>query len=173
MKHMLLRDGRYYSRLVIPLIARPFLEGKTELRTPLGPDFKLAVRAHYLAIADMMLAITQAEQKAVMTGATVAQPAKYRLTVNQIAQIDYQDRLTQDQLGRLTPFYAQVDIDDLVVRQLRAGMSGKTSDQELFDLVGHRIKHFAAPALMAAMPSTTRWRTPATVRLKTSPRTSR
>ncbi|MDP3896968.1 MAG: hypothetical protein Q8Q62_09855 [Mesorhizobium sp.] len=42
---MLERDGRCYARLVIPVLLRPFLNGKTELRTPLGGDRKAAKAA--------------------------------------------------------------------------------------------------------------------------------
>jgi hypothetical protein len=36
-RNLLNRDGRYFARLVIPKELRPFMNGKTELRTPLGP----------------------------------------------------------------------------------------------------------------------------------------
>jgi hypothetical protein len=158
-KHMLERDGRYYSRLVVPLAARPFLGGKIELRTPLGADYKAAVKSHFVAIADMMLVIQQAEAKAVMQGAKIAQPAKYRLTINQIAQINYQQRLTQDAEGRVTLHYAQIGIDELFVTSLRSGMSGKASDAELEDLVGHRIHHFVQQGNTHAKFGTDAWRT--------------
>ena len=93
-KHMLEREGRYYSRLVVPVAARPFLGDKVEMRTPLGADYKEAVKRHYVAITDMMLMIQEAEQKAVMQGAKLPQPTKYRMTITQIAQINYQQRLS-------------------------------------------------------------------------------
>jgi hypothetical protein len=35
---LLTREGRYWSRLVVPVSLRPYLDGKTELWTPLGGD---------------------------------------------------------------------------------------------------------------------------------------
>ena len=43
-RHLLNRDGRYFARLVIPKELRPYLDGKTELRTPLGPDYRTALK---------------------------------------------------------------------------------------------------------------------------------
>lgn len=37
------RNGRFYARLVIPEGLRPYLDNKTELRTPLGADRRAAV----------------------------------------------------------------------------------------------------------------------------------
>ena len=42
-KNLLNRDGRYFSRLVIPKEIRPFLDNKTELREPFGPDRRTAL----------------------------------------------------------------------------------------------------------------------------------
>ncbi len=36
---MLNHDGRYFARLVIPKGLRPFMGGKSELRTALGADY--------------------------------------------------------------------------------------------------------------------------------------
>ncbi len=46
-RHMVTREGRYWSRLVVPVDLRPYLDGKTELRTPLGGDYRQAVKAHH------------------------------------------------------------------------------------------------------------------------------
>ena len=42
-KNMVNRKGRYFARLVVPKDLRGIV-GKTELRTPLGGDFRAAVR---------------------------------------------------------------------------------------------------------------------------------
>lgn len=43
-RNLLNRDERYFARLVIPKELRPFMNGKTELRTPLGPDYREALK---------------------------------------------------------------------------------------------------------------------------------
>lgn len=43
-RNLLNRDGRYFARLVIPKELRPFMDRKTELRTPLGPDYRAALK---------------------------------------------------------------------------------------------------------------------------------
>ena len=42
-KHLVNRSGRYHARLVVPKDLRKIV-GKTELRTPLGGDYRQAVR---------------------------------------------------------------------------------------------------------------------------------
>jgi len=41
-RYILSRDGRFFARLVVPLALRPYVDGKTELRTALGPDHRQA-----------------------------------------------------------------------------------------------------------------------------------
>ena len=43
-RHMLNRDSRYFARLVIPKGLRPFMDGKSELRTALGADYGQALK---------------------------------------------------------------------------------------------------------------------------------
>ena len=63
-RYLLNRNGRYYARLVVPEQARPFLDGKSELRTPLGADRQEALRRHPVAIAEQSDAtdVTAGEQ---------------------------------------------------------------------------------------------------------------
>jgi hypothetical protein len=52
-RNLLNRDGRYFARLVIPKELRPFMDGKTELRTALGPDRREALRKLPGAVAEL------------------------------------------------------------------------------------------------------------------------
>ncbi|WP_374435280.1 DUF6538 domain-containing protein [Tabrizicola sp.] len=52
-RYLLERDGRYYARLVVPVHLRSYLEGKTELRVPLGADYREATKAIHGAVADL------------------------------------------------------------------------------------------------------------------------
>jgi hypothetical protein len=63
LRHFMERDGRYFARLVIPEDLRPYLENKTELRAPLGGDYRAAVRKHAGGIGDFMEKIALAERR--------------------------------------------------------------------------------------------------------------
>jgi integrase len=65
------------------------------------------------------------------------------LQTDHIALRNYQDRLAQDEHARnVNPRYAGVSIDERFVTSLRDGIAGKLSDDELRELVGHRIEYF-------------------------------
>src|SRR5690606_2947942 len=61
-RYFLNRKGRYYARLVVPKHLRPFLDGKSELRTPLGADRRNAIRKHPMAVASLQQKIGFAER---------------------------------------------------------------------------------------------------------------
>jgi hypothetical protein len=144
-KHFLHRSGRYFARIVIPKNLRPYLDGKTEFRTALGADRRAALRAHPIAVAELMHKIAQAERRASEVEGRLTAPGRYPLSDEQIALRSYNHRLEQDEAERnVNPAYAQVGIDDQFVGALRQGISGKLDDTELQELVGHRINHFFA-----------------------------
>ena len=62
-RYLLYRGGRYYARIVIPPRLRTYLDGKTELRQPLGADRRTAIGRHHAAVADMQRRIGIAEQR--------------------------------------------------------------------------------------------------------------
>ncbi|WP_420712663.1 DUF6538 domain-containing protein [Ancylobacter sp. SL191] len=43
-RHLLNRKGRFFARLVVPKDLRPFMDGKSELRSSLGPDRRTALK---------------------------------------------------------------------------------------------------------------------------------
>ncbi|TIW14963.1 MAG: hypothetical protein E5V81_26035, partial [Mesorhizobium sp.] len=94
-RHLLNRDGRYFARLVIPKELRPFLGGKTELRTPLGPDRRIALAELPGAVADLQHKIGSAERK--RSGGRV-NPSNYRypLSTPQMAALDYHSQIAFD-----------------------------------------------------------------------------
>ena len=67
-RNLLNRNGRYFARLVIPKELRPFMDGKTELRTPLGPDYRTALRTLPGAVAALQHNIALGERRAVAAG---------------------------------------------------------------------------------------------------------
>ena len=72
-RHFMERNGRYFSRVVIPRDLRPYLDGKTELRAPLGGERSITIRKHPVALAGLMEALELAGQrKAVAQGEVAA-----------------------------------------------------------------------------------------------------
>eukprot|EP01035_Chromulina_nebulosa_P054640 gene54640-74873_t len=63
-RNLLDRDGRYFARLVIPKDLRAFMDGKSELRTPLGGDYRTALKALPAAVATLHHSIALAERSA-------------------------------------------------------------------------------------------------------------
>lgn len=158
-RHFLDRGGRYFARIVVPKELRPYLDNKTELRAPLGPDRRTALRHHPIAVAELMQKIAVAE-RALADAQGIAQvPGRYPLSDAQIAFRSYSARLVQDAGERQRlPGYASVSVDETYAAQLRAGMAGHASDAELEELVGHRIAHYRKIGNTIAVRGTPEWR---------------
>ena len=158
-RYLLNRDGRYFARLVIPAELRPFMESKTELRTPLGPDYRQAMRNLPGAVATMQHEIALAERRAAGAGVVVPVLGRYPMSNGQIALQSYQARLVQDEDARnQTPAYARIPINDEFVGMLRSGIAGALSDADLKELVGHRIDHFKRAGNTSAVFGSVDWR---------------
>jgi len=157
-RNLLDRDGRYFARLVVPTELRKFV-GRTELRKPLGPDRREALKKLPGAVALLQHEIALAERRAVDAGAKEVTIGRYPLADDQIALRNYTDRLAQDEaLRNAGPQWASVSIDDGFVAQLRRGIAGQLADAELVDLVGHRIDRFRKIGNTTATPGTDDWR---------------
>jgi len=150
------RSGRYHARLVVPKELRGVV-GKTELRTPLGGDYRQALKALPGAVAQLQHQIALAEQKA-GAGRSTTTPARHPLAPDQIAYSHYMQRLEFDDELRNDPRWPSVGIDDLLVQRLRNAIAGRASDAELADLVGPAINRFRAAARMhGTVPSISVW----------------
>ena len=141
-RHLLLRDGRYYARLVIPKPLRPYLNGKTELREPLGADRRQALTRLPHQLANFQHQIALAGRRATEACGMRAAHGRYPLSDEQIALRNYEGRLALDEVLRNDVRYASVGIDDLLVNELREGMAGRLSDDRLDAVVGERIERF-------------------------------
>ncbi|MFO8127990.1 DUF6538 domain-containing protein [Yoonia sp.] len=150
------RSGRYHARLVVPKDLRRIV-GKTELRTPLGGDYKQALKLLPGAVAQLQHQIALAEQKA-GAGKSQTGPARYPLAPDQIAVSHYMQRLAFDDELRNDPRWPSVGIDDVLVQQLREAIAGKASDAVLTDLVGAQIERFRAAGNLDAAPGSNGWR---------------
>ena len=74
-RYLLNRDGRFFARLVVPKDLRQII-GKTELRRPLGPDRRTAMKHLPGAVAILQHELAQAERKAASHGSLAAQPGR-------------------------------------------------------------------------------------------------
>lgn len=142
-RNLLNRDGRYFARLVIPKDLRPFMNRRTELRTPLGADYREALKKLPGAVALLQHQIALGERRAVEAGSKQVILGRYPLAPEQIAVRNYQARLAFDESARNAGrYWPSVGVDDLLVEQLRAGMAGRLSDTELQEVVGSRVEYF-------------------------------
>lgn len=150
------RNGRYHARLVVPKDLRGII-GKTELRTPLGGDYRQAIKLLPGAVAQLQHQIALAERK-ISAGTLRTGPARYPLAPDQIAMSHYMQRLAFDDELRNDPRWPSVGIDDLLVQRLRAAIAGLADDAELADLVGPQIERFRASGNLDATPGSDEWR---------------
>ncbi|NVO55106.1 integrase [Rhodobacteraceae bacterium B1Z28] len=153
---MVNRKGRYHARLVVPKDLRGFV-GKTELRTPLGGDYRQALKLLPGAVAQLQHQIAVAEQQAYPNQPTNA-PARFPLAPAQIAHSHYHQRLAFDDELRNDPRWSGVGIDDLLVERLRAAIAGNANDAELGELVGAQVERFRAAGNLDAAVGSTEWR---------------
>lgn len=102
-RHLLERDGRYHARLVVPKNLRGII-GKTELREPLGGDYRRALRLLPAAVARLQTIIADAEHKA----GHVSEQPRYPMAPDQMAVAHYNRRLAFDDELRNDPRYAAV-----------------------------------------------------------------
>ena len=153
-RNLVNRSGRYHARLVVPKDLRGIV-GKTELRAPLGGDYRQALKLLPGAVAQLQHKIALAERKA---GQGKTTPARYPLAADQIALSHYMQRLAFDDELRNDPRYADVGIDDLLVARLRDAIAGRASNEELAALVGVQIERFRAAGNISAGQGSDEWR---------------
>ena len=109
---MVNRKGRSRARLVVPKDLRGIV-GKTELRPPLGGDYRAAVKLLPSAVAQLQQQIAVAERQAGQ-GKSLGSAARYPLALGQIGHRHYAQRLAFDDRLRNDPCYAGVGIDDVL-----------------------------------------------------------
>lgn len=159
-KYLLNRDGRYFARIVIPKDLRPFLDNKTELRTPLGPDKRTAKSRLHTAVAEIQAQIAVAERRAMVAKGEAITVGRYPIPVEQIALRNYNDRLTLDtELRNANHVWASVGVDDRLVEMLRKGLAGRLPDDALETLIGNRVERFRRLGNTTVIKGTPEWRT--------------
>ncbi|MCD1634557.1 tyrosine-type recombinase/integrase [Martelella mediterranea] len=159
-RYLLNRDGRYFARIVIPKPLRPFLENKSELREPLGPDRRTAIARLATAVSALQGRVAVAERKAQIASGAPITPGRYPLSADQMALRNYNERIAFDlELRNATDAYAQVSIDDRMVELLREGVAGRLDNQTLQTLVGERIERFRRLGNTTVVFGSPEWRT--------------
>lgn len=158
-QHWKERNGRYSARIVVPPNLRPYLENRAELEIQLGGDRRVALRDHAAAVASIQRQIGIARRKHEIATGKVKKEAAYPLTVQQIAFLDYQNQINFDAFLRQSdPRYAKFGVNLEQARQLRDGLSGMLSDDELEELVGARIALARLAGNTNAVRGTDDWR---------------
>jgi len=152
-RHLINRKERCHARLVVPKDLRGIV-GKTELRTPLGGDYRQALRLLPGAVAELQHRIAVAERK---TGQG-ANSERYPLAPDQIAHSHYMQRLEFDDELRHDSRCASVGIDDLLVFRLREAIAGRASDDELRELVGPQIASIRKAVNLDSKRGSDEWR---------------
>jgi len=154
-RHLKERNGRYSARLVVPKHLRPIV-GKAELETQLGPDRRQALARLPGAVAGLQAQIAVAERKA-NAGKPIA--ARYPMTAGEIAFATYQSLVALDlEIRDHDPRFANLDVDQGLVADLRAGIGGKLDDDALDELVGYRIERFRHRGNTDAVKGSPEWR---------------
>ncbi|MGJ8626750.1 MAG: DUF6538 domain-containing protein [Sulfitobacter sp.] len=155
-RHLINRSGRYHARLVVPKDLQAIV-GKTELRKPLGADYREALKLLPGAVTQLQHQIAVAERSAGQGHPTDA-PARYPMAPDQIAHSHYMRRLAFDDQLRNDPRYAQVSIDDMLVKRLRDAIAGCASNDELDDLIGFELNRYRAAGNLIAAKGSDEWR---------------
>ncbi len=158
-RHLLNRDGRYFARIVIPPALRPYLDDKTELRTALGPDRRSALAKLPGAVAGLQHQTGLAEQRRKQVTGSGPTVSRYPLSAAQIAAVDYLSQIEFDAEIRMSDSrYAAAEVDADEARLYRDGYSGKLTDDELDELVGHRIRRAQLRGNTSAEKGSLEWR---------------
>lgn len=125
-EHLLNRDGRYYARIVIPKALRSYLDGKTELRTPLGADRRVAKANLPAAIATMQVQIGIARERASKAERRDVRVGHYPMAMPAMVWQDYLERTRLDTEIRAQDHrYAEMEVDADQARRYRDGFAGK------------------------------------------------
>jgi hypothetical protein len=79
-KHLVNRSGRYHARLVVPKDPSGIV-GKSELRAPLGGDYRQALKLLPSAVAQLQNQIGEAERKS----GQISDVPRYPMAADQMA----------------------------------------------------------------------------------------
>jgi integrase len=154
-RFLLLRDGRYFARKVVPERLRADLG--SEKRIPLGADRRTAIAQ--LPAALVMIDAEFARAAAKLSGLGDAAVKLAPVDVLELAKIHYARRLSADERARNGgSAWATVGINDAYVAALRSALAGKLTDGEVDGLLGDVLAEFSQRGLLAGTPASAEWR---------------
>ncbi|WP_182912767.1 site-specific integrase [Paracoccus onubensis] len=138
-RHLLNRNGRFFAQLVVPKDLRRII-GKTELRSPLGPDRRTAMKTYPVLLRPCKTSLP-------VPSINLLPPGLYRSSRAAILLLWIRSlHGTTPAVWHLTTsFVTTRDMplsDDLLVANLRAAIAGKATDTELMELVGPQVEHY-------------------------------
>jgi integrase len=165
-RHLLLRDGRYYARRIVPKELRELIQ-KNELRIPLGSDRRDAIEQLPFALVKIGSLIDHARDTIQARAANAE--ARQRAQSEPMGDIalatdHYQRLLARDTALRdAGPSWASIGIDDRYVADLRAVLAGKLTGEQIEGVLGDTLERYRARGSLAAMPGTSERRQAARV----------
>lgn len=122
----------------------------------LGPDRRQALTKLPGAVASLQARIAVADRSASGDTPTVA---RYPMTAQEIAIANYRSLISFDlEIREHDPRFADLEIDPKLLAGLRAGMAGRLDDDQLEELVGHRIERFRYRGNTDVAKGTLEWR---------------
>ena len=147
-KHMVIRDGRHYARVVVPPELQRII-GKTELREPLGADKRTAERNIHAVAARLLDQIEQARQRLVAEAPPVAR----------VARDFYARELERDDDTRALAGEAAIKDYNATFRNshattLRRLVAGRLEDEEAEAVLGWAADEIVSRGEASAVPST-------------------
>ena len=167
-RYLLNRDGRYFARLVVPRDLRAFLDGddkgKTELRTPLGPDRRTALQNLHVAVATMQSKLAIAERRhAAANRQPLPLAPRYPsrpIDAPGAAAWTYRAALERDDHLRDTiPLYAQSAAYDFdAVADMAEAVAGKLEAPDLAEVTRSRMDALQRAGFALPDPGTAEWR---------------
>ena len=160
-RFLLLRDGRYYARRVVPQELRSIV-GKDELREPLGADRRHAIERLPVALVKINAHLDHA--RVALAGqleregkAKAARSAP--LSAEELARTHYQERLALDEALRdISDFWASRSIDDGYVADVRSIAAGRSSNEQINDIFGQDLVKYANRGNISAEAGSPEWR---------------
>ncbi|OAI26172.1 hypothetical protein A1351_15430 [Methylosinus sp. R-45379] len=163
--HLLLREGRYFARLVVPAELRAIV-GKTELRKPLGADRREAMRALPRCVADLQDVLSRARHAAASDGRAVHSAPARPMALGAVAHLHYDAALDRDARARDVP----KELSGVTVPEinqwsaparsasLRRVASGAASNDEVSAVVGWALEQLKDRGSFAAPHGSPQWR---------------
>jgi integrase len=158
-RHLLLRNGRFYARISVPKALRSIVR-KQELLKAIGAGRTEALRALPAAVARMQAIIERAREEGKVGKPPSLPRFKGRaLSPREMALVHYADQISfDDELRNTDHRYAHGFIDDEYVSLLKQCVSGASSNDEMQATVGWILRKFKANGNVDVDMGTPEWR---------------